>query len=35
MVTLIHALRRRQMNAGIAAICHGTGGGTVTSLELV
>jgi acetyl-CoA C-acetyltransferase len=35
LVTLIHALRRRQMGAGIAAICHGTGGGTVTSVELV
>ena len=35
MVTLIHALRRRQLTAGLAAICHGTGGGTVTSLELV
>jgi acetyl-CoA C-acetyltransferase len=35
MVTLIHALRNRNLNAGIAAICHGTGGGTVTSLELV
>jgi acetyl-CoA C-acetyltransferase len=35
MVTLIHALRRRQLGIGLAAICHGTGGGTVTSLELV
>jgi len=35
LVTLIHALRRRQLNSGIAAICHGTGGGTVTSVELV
>lgn len=35
MVTLIHALRHRQLTAGIAAICHGTGGGTVTSVELV
>jgi acetyl-CoA C-acetyltransferase len=35
VVTLIHALRRRQLAAGIAAICHGTGGGTVTSVELV
>ena len=35
MVTLIHALRRRQLSAGLAAICHGTGGGTVTSVELV
>jgi acetyl-CoA C-acetyltransferase len=35
LVTLIHALQRRQLAAGIAAICHGTGGGTVTSIELV
>ena len=35
LVTLIHALRRRGGAAGIAAICHGTGGGTVTSLELI
>ena len=35
LVTLIHALRRRQLSSGIAALCHGTGGGTVTSLELV
>jgi acetyl-CoA C-acetyltransferase len=35
IVTLLHALRRRQQLSGLAAICHGTGGGTVTSLELV
>ena len=35
MVTLIHALHHRQLTAGLAAICHGTGGGTVTSVELV
>jgi acetyl-CoA C-acetyltransferase len=35
MVTLIHALRNRQLSAGLAAICHGTGGGTVTSVEMV
>jgi acetyl-CoA C-acetyltransferase len=35
VVTLLHALRHRQLGAGLAAICHGTGGGTVTSLELV
>ncbi|CAN5217372.1 thiolase family protein [soil metagenome] len=35
LVTLIHALRQRGGSQGLAAICHGTGGGTVTSLELV
>ena len=35
VVTLLHALRRRGGTNGLAAICHGTGGGTVTSLELV
>jgi acetyl-CoA C-acetyltransferase len=35
LVTLIHALRRRGGTNGLAAICHGTGGGTVTSVELV
>ncbi|MGQ0848875.1 MAG: acetyl-CoA C-acyltransferase, partial [Actinomycetota bacterium] len=34
LVTLIHALRHGQFSAGLAAICHGTGGGTVTSVEL-
>jgi acetyl-CoA C-acetyltransferase len=35
LVTLIYALRHRGGTNGLAAICHGTGGGTVTSLELV
>jgi len=35
LVTLMHALRRRHGSAGLAAICHGTGGGTVTAIELV
>ena len=35
LVTLVHALRHRQLTSGLAAICHGTGGGTVTSVELV
>jgi acetyl-CoA C-acetyltransferase len=35
LVTLVHALRRHRLAAGLAAICHGTGGGTVTSVELV
>ncbi|HSL27292.1 MAG TPA: thiolase family protein [Acidimicrobiia bacterium] len=33
LVTLLHALRRRDLTAGVAAICHGTGGGTVTAIE--
>lgn len=33
--TLIHALRRRGGRTGVAAICHGTGGGTAVVLELV
>ena len=35
LVTLLHALRHRGGTNGLAAICHGTGGGTVTSIELV
>ncbi len=35
LVTLVHALRHRRLTAGLAAICHGTGGGTVMSVELV
>lgn len=35
LVTLIHALRHRSGSQGLAAICHGTGGGTVTSVELI
>ena len=35
LVTLINALHRRQLASGLAALCHGTGGGTVTSVELV
>lgn len=33
--TLIHALRRRDAASGLAAICHGTGGGTALALERV
>lgn len=33
LVTLIHALRTRDREQGLAAICHGTGGGTAVSLE--
>ncbi len=33
--TLLHSLRRRGGERGLAAICHGTGGGTALSLELV
>jgi acetyl-CoA C-acetyltransferase len=33
LVTLLHALRRHDLVSGAAAICHGTGGGTVTAIE--
>ena len=33
--TLIHALRRRGGEFGLAAICHGTGGGTALAVEIV
>ena len=35
VVTLIHALRNRGHNAGMASICHGTGGGTALAVEVV
>ncbi|MBT8399999.1 MAG: thiolase family protein, partial [Rhodothermia bacterium] len=35
MVTLTHALRQHEGERGIAAICHGTGGGTAVAIELV
>lgn len=35
MVTLIHALRNRGGEHGLASICHGTGGGTALALSLV
>jgi acetyl-CoA C-acetyltransferase len=34
-VTLLHSLIRRGEERGLAAICHGTGGGTALALELV
>lgn len=33
--TLLHGLRRRGGERGLAAICHGTGGGTALAIELV
>ena len=33
--TLLHALRQRDGELGLAAICHGTGGGTALALERV
>jgi len=33
--TLIHVLRRHDKTRGLAAICHGTGGGTAVSIERV
>ncbi len=31
--TLVHALQRRDVERGLAAICHGTGGGTAVLVE--
>lgn len=33
MVTLLHALRARGRSRGLAALCHGTGGGTAMAIE--
>ena len=33
--TLLHSLRQRGGELGLAAICHGTGGGTALAIELV
>ena len=35
MTTLVHALHRHNAQRGMAAICHGTGGGTAIALERV
>lgn len=35
IVTLLHALRKHDQAGGLAAICHGTGGGTVTAVEII
>ncbi len=35
IVTLLHALRQHDGQHGLAAICHGTGGGTTMAFELV
>ena len=35
LTTLVHALRTHDKQAGLAAICHGTGGGTAVALERV
>jgi acetyl-CoA C-acetyltransferase len=35
IVTLVHALRRRDSTLGLAAICHGTGGGTALAIERI
>jgi acetyl-CoA C-acetyltransferase len=34
VVTLIHAMRRRGAERGLASICHGTGGGTAVAVEM-
>lgn len=33
VVTLLHALRTRRKSLGLAALCHGTGGGTAVVIE--
>ncbi len=35
VVTLIHALKAQEKSLGLAAICHGTGGGTALVLEVL
>ncbi len=35
MTTLVHALHRHDVERGMAAICHGTGGGTAIAIERV
>lgn len=35
VTTLVHALATRDANKGLAAICHGTGGGTSVAIERV
>lgn len=34
LVTLVHAMRRRNRRRGLASICHGTGGSTAVLVEL-
>lgn len=34
IVTLINALKTQQKSTGLAALCHGTGGGTAVAIEL-
>ena len=35
ITTLLHAMKRRGDERGLASICHGTGGGTAVGLEIV
>ncbi|HEX7070396.1 MAG TPA: thiolase family protein [Rhodothermales bacterium] len=35
VTTLVHALHRRDVGRGLAAICHGTGGGTAIAVDRV
>jgi acetyl-CoA C-acetyltransferase len=35
VVTLLNALQERDRSRGLAALCHGTGGGTAIALERV
>jgi len=35
VTTLVHAMHRHDIEKGLAAICHGTGGGTALAVERV
>ncbi len=35
ITTLLHAMKRRGDERGLASICHGTGGGTTVALEMI
>ena len=35
LTTLVHALHEQEKARGLAAICHGTGGGTAVVVERV
>jgi acetyl-CoA C-acetyltransferase len=35
VVTLLYALQQRDQSLGLAALCHGTGGGTAIAIERV
>ena len=35
VVTLLHSLKEQDKTLGLAALCHGTGGGTALALERI